>query len=134
MAQWLEELGDSEYAQTFADNDIDLETLPHLRDEDFERLGVSLGHMRKLQAAIVALSVEEPPTEEVAPSAPERRPAEAERRQLTVMFCDLVGSTALSDREQHRDRAWRHTAWRGVFRPKKRNRPVGQRGRTGGKT
>ncbi len=68
------------------------------RDGDFERLGVSLGHMRKLQAAMVALSLEEPPTGEVAPSTPERQPAEAERRQLTVMFRDLVGSTALSQK------------------------------------
>ncbi len=51
IAQWLDSrLG--QYAQAFADNGIDIEALPHLRDEDFERLGVLLGHMRRLQAAI----------------------------------------------------------------------------------
>ncbi len=52
IAQWLDSLGLSQYAQAFADNGIDIEALPHVRDEDFERLGVLLGHMRRLQAAI----------------------------------------------------------------------------------
>jgi class 3 adenylate cyclase/tetratricopeptide (TPR) repeat protein/(2Fe-2S) ferredoxin len=100
IAQWLENLGLGQYAQAFADNGIDIEALPHLRDEDFERLGVLLGHMRRLQAAIETLSADEPPTRPTPrPSKePEPRPAEAERRQLTVMFCDLVGSTELSQR------------------------------------
>ena len=100
IAQWLDSLGLGQYAQAFADNGIDIEALPHLRDEDFERLGVLLGHMRRLQAAIETLSADEPPTRPVPPPSqePELRPAEAERRQLTVMFCDLVGSTELSRR------------------------------------
>ncbi len=100
IAQWLESLGLGQYAQAFADNGIGIEALPHLRDEDFERLGVLLGHMRRLQAAIETLSADEPPTRPVPPPSkePEPRPAEAERRQLTVMFCDLVGSTELSGR------------------------------------
>ena len=100
IPQWLNRLGLGQYAQAFADNGIDIEALPHLRDEDFERLGVLLGHMRKLQAAIETLSADEPPTRPVPPPSqePEPQPAEAERRQLTVMFCDLVGSTALSAR------------------------------------
>ncbi len=100
IAQWLDRLGLGQYAQAFADNGIDIEALPHLRDEDFERLGVLLGHMRRLQAAIEALSADEPPTRPVPPPShePEPQPTEAERRQLTVMFCDLVGSTALSAR------------------------------------
>ena len=93
IAQWLEGLGLGQYAQAFAENDIDLESLPHLRDEDFERLGVSLGHMRRLQAAIEVLSADARPS---LARDPEPQTAEAERRQLTVMFCDLVGSTALS--------------------------------------
>ena len=98
IPQWLDSVGLGQYAQTFADNGIDIEALPYLRDEDFERLGVSLGHMRRLQAAIETLSADEPPTRPAAPPGkePEPRPAEAERRQLTVMFVDLVGSTALS--------------------------------------
>jgi class 3 adenylate cyclase/predicted ATPase len=98
IAQWLDRLDLGQYAQAFADNGIDIEALPHLREEDFKRLGVLLGHMRRLQAAIEALSADEPPTRPVPPprQEPEPRPAEAERRQLTVMFVDMVGSTALS--------------------------------------
>ena len=100
IARWLDRLGLGQYAQAFAENDIDLEILPHLVDEDLERLGLSLGHMRKLQVAIKTLSADEPPTRPAPPPSkePEPRPAEAERRQLTVMFCDLVGSTELSRR------------------------------------
>ncbi len=108
IARWLEGLGLGQYAQAFAENDIDLEALPHLRDEDFDRLGVSLGHMRRLQAAIDDLSEDgpstRPATSPVQPAEPQT--PEAERRQLTVMFCDLVGSTALSsnlDPEDMRD-------------------------------
>ncbi len=98
IPQWLDSLGLGQYAQAFADNGIDIEALPHLRDEDFERLGVLLGHMRRLQAAIETRSADEAATRPAAPpgKGPEPRPAEAERRQLTVMFVDLVGSTALS--------------------------------------
>src|ERR1700691_3843398 len=98
IAAWLEKLGMSEYAQRFAENDVDISVLPHLTDQDFKELGVSLGHRRKLLAAITELGG-------VAPSAPPS-PAltepklqdSAERRQVTVMFSDLVGSTALSAR------------------------------------
>ena len=100
IAQWLDSLGLGQYAQGFADNGIDMEALPHLRDEDFERLGVLLGHMRRLQAAIGTLSANEPPTRPIPPQSQELEvpSTEAERRQLTVMFCDLAGSTALSER------------------------------------
>ena len=98
IQQWLDSIGLGQYAPTFADNGIDIEALPHLRDEDFERLGVLLGHMRRLQAAIETLSADELHTRPAAAPGkePEPRLAEAERRQLTVMFVDLVGSTALS--------------------------------------
>ncbi len=100
IRQWLDGLGLGQYAQVFAENGIDMEALPHLRDEDFERLGVLLGHMRRLQAAIEALSGDEGRTRAAPPPSPEpdSQPAAAERRQLTVMFCDLVGSTALSQK------------------------------------
>jgi hypothetical protein len=62
IAAWLEKLGMSEYAQRFAENDIDISVLPHLTDQDFKELGVSLGHRRKLLAAIAELGG-------VAPSA-----------------------------------------------------------------
>ena len=66
IAQWLEGLGLGQYAEAFAKNGIDLETLPHLREEDFVQLGVLLGHMRKLQAAIETLSIDEPSTRPAA--------------------------------------------------------------------
>ncbi len=104
IPRWLESLGLGQYAEAFATNDIDAELLPDLSLEDLASLGVaSLGHRKKLLKAIAALGSAETP----APSAPPQvksTPArtapggEAERRQLTVMFCDLVGSTALSTR------------------------------------
>ena len=102
IADWLEKFGMSEYAQTFRENGIDLSVLPDLTDQDLEKLGVLLGHRRKLLRAIADLEAIEKSAPAVAvaaatPAAP--RPLDtAERRQLTVMFSDLVGSTALSAR------------------------------------
>jgi class 3 adenylate cyclase/tetratricopeptide (TPR) repeat protein len=97
IVQWLEDLGLGRYAAAFAANDIDLDVLPDLSDEDLAALGVSLGHRRKLLRAIAALDREAGET--AAPAAPPARTIAApERRQLTVMFCDLVGSTELSTR------------------------------------
>jgi SAM (Sterile alpha motif) domain-containing protein len=97
IGDWLEKLGMSEYAQRFAANDIDISVLRHLTDQDLKELGVSLGHRRKMLAAIsefAAATATEPKVFE-----PEPKPQEAaERRQVTVMFSDLVGSTALSVR------------------------------------
>jgi len=93
IAEWLEKLGLSEYAQRFAENDIDLSVLPHLTDQDLKELGVSLGHRRKILAAIAT----GPPS--LQPVLTDPKPQDtAERRHLTVMICDLVGSTALSAR------------------------------------
>jgi class 3 adenylate cyclase/tetratricopeptide (TPR) repeat protein len=96
IATWLKSLGLGEYAQRFAENDIDVSVLRYLTDQDLERLGVSLGHRRKMLAAIAGFDGVMPPTPQ-AVTEPDWR-GEAERRQLTVMFCDLVGSTALSAR------------------------------------
>jgi class 3 adenylate cyclase len=103
VAQWLEQLGLGQYASVFAENDIDGEVLCDLADSDLEKIGVTLGHRKKILKAIAALQTEfrvtTPPAE--APKA-----ADAERRQLTVMICDLVGSTELSgklDPEDLRD-------------------------------
>jgi class 3 adenylate cyclase/predicted ATPase len=102
VGRWLEDLGLAQYARTFADNDIDLDVLPHLGEQDLEKLGVSLGHRKKLLHAIVALSAGPgAPTVLATAEKPEPRPqprAAPERRQLTVLFCDLVGSTELSAR------------------------------------
>jgi class 3 adenylate cyclase len=91
IADWLEKLGLEQYAQRFAENAIDVSVLPELTDEDFDRLGVLLGHRRKMLRMIAELDQAELVAE------PARR-HDAERRHLTVMFCDLVGSTALSAR------------------------------------
>jgi class 3 adenylate cyclase len=91
IAAWLLDLGLQQYEQAFRANEIDARVLPRLTAEDLKDLGVSLvGHRRRLLDAIAALGTEEPTP------ADERAPAAAERRQLTVMFCDLVGSTELS--------------------------------------
>ena len=102
-AEWLTSLGMSEYAQRFAENDIDFTILLDLTDQDLEKIGVaSLGHRRKLLRAIANLENIEKSAPAVtvaaaAPAAPLPQDS-AERRQVTVMFCDLVGSTALSAR------------------------------------
>ena len=91
IAEWLEKRGLGQYAQRFAENDIDPSVLRDLTDHDLEKIGVSLGHRRKILRAIAEL-------DEVGPRPAPAPRAEAERRQLTVMFADLVGSTALSTR------------------------------------
>src|SRR5262245_19300310 len=96
IADWLEKLGMAEYAERFAENDIDMAVLPDLTDQHLKDLGVSLGHRLKMRRAIRELSNVSAAV--TAPSVllePTRRD-DAERRQLTVMFTDLVGSTALS--------------------------------------
>src|SRR6516165_6191484 len=96
LADWLEELGMSEYAECFAENRIDLSVLPDLTDQHLEKLGVALGDRLKILRAIRELSVAA--VAQPAPAAALVVQDSAERRQLTVMFCDLVGSTALSSR------------------------------------
>jgi class 3 adenylate cyclase/predicted ATPase len=95
VADWLKGLGLERYEQLFAENYIDADVLCDLTDHDLEKLGVPLGHRKKLMRAIVGLDkAPEASTEAASPAAVPRDTAE--RRQLTVMFCDLVGSTALS--------------------------------------
>jgi hypothetical protein len=99
---WLGGLGLGQYGQLFQDNAIDLEVLPHLTGDDLREMGVvAIGHRRKLLQAIEALqgaSGGEPEVSMAARVDSMALPQEAiaERRQLTVMFCDLVGSTALA--------------------------------------
>src|SRR5437868_9199505 len=96
IADWLDKLGLSEYAQRFADNAIDLSVIRDLTEQDLKDLGVLLGHRRKILRAIAELDAVAPAPIQTAPEPVLR--AEAERRHLTVMICDLVGSTALSAR------------------------------------
>ena len=108
IADWLEKLGLGQYTQRFAENDIDVDILGDLTDQDLEKIGVgSLGHRRKLLRAIANLKGVEQITPAVAvaaaPPATPRAADTAERRQVTVMFSDLVGSTALSARMDPED-------------------------------
>ena len=96
VADWLRSLGLSQYEAAFRESEIDADVLPELTEQHLKDLGVSLGHRLKMLRAIRALAEHTSVKEQPAP-LPEAKPhARAERRQLTVMFCDLVGSTALS--------------------------------------
>src|ERR1700738_2084081 len=95
IAAWLQGLGLERYVPAFRDNEIDWAVLPKLTSEDLREIGVAaIGHRRKLLDAIAALGATVPTAAVTAAPAP----TDAERRQLTVMFCDLVGSTALATR------------------------------------
>jgi class 3 adenylate cyclase len=108
IADWLHRLGLDQYERVFRDNDVDTETLPGLTADDLRELGVtSLGHRKKLLSAIATLSQKPDrevsgdraaPVTEVGASPAAMKTGRAERRHLTVMFADLVGSTALSVR------------------------------------
>ena len=100
IRQWLDQHGLSKYAEVFAENDVDLEVLPHLTEEHLEKLGVSLGHRVKMLKAIEELATQAATQAESAEVARHQAApsGEAERRQLTVMFADLVGSTEFSQK------------------------------------
>jgi predicted ATPase/class 3 adenylate cyclase len=91
IGQWLRDLGLQSYEQAFRENGVDLDVLPRLTADDLKEIGVSaVGHRRKILDAVGQLAVAQPSAES------QEAPGRAERRQLTVMFCDLVGSTRLS--------------------------------------
>ena len=103
FVQWLEEIGLASYADTFAENEVDLSVVGTLTDADLRELGLSLGARKKFMLAVAtrgktAVPITTITAEQfVRPStAPDS--STGERRQLTVMFCDLVGSTALSEK------------------------------------
>jgi class 3 adenylate cyclase len=109
LGSWLRSLGLAQYEAVFRENAINEAILPKLTAEDLKEIGVTaVGHRRVLLDAIATLRGETPPKQENAPSAATELATEpnrvggglpdAERRQITVMFCDLVGSTALSAR------------------------------------
>src|ERR1043166_4811236 len=103
VSDWLRNHGFERYEATFVANAIDTDVLPDLTEDDLEKLGVPLGDRKRLVRAVrtaFATSHEAPPPHEIAkrPHGEQRRKPDAERRHLTVMICDLVGSTALSAR------------------------------------
>ena len=100
IAAWLRELGLDQYERAFLDNAIDADVLPTLTADDLKDIGVTVvGHRRKLLNAIATLrEPERPAGGEPPPALSADRRTEAERRQLTVLFCDLVGSTELAAR------------------------------------
>jgi class 3 adenylate cyclase len=122
--RWLEGLGLSTYREAFHANDVDFETLKLLTAEDLQQIGVkSVGHRRRLIEAIAALGRSPPDADEAPAAAPSPSPAGSarpvaaraavsERRQITVMFCDLVDSTALSTRLDPEDLHELLTAYR----------------------
>jgi len=94
ITAWLRGLGLEQYAQSFRENNVDAAVLPALTADDLIGLGVSsIGHRRRLLAAIASAELPQPPTGDAR-----RQPGAAERRQLTVMFSDLVDSTMLASR------------------------------------
>ena len=98
VTDWLEKLGMAEYAQRFAENRIDLSVLPHLTDQHLKELGVALGDRLKMLHAIGELSGASAAAPQSTTTTTPFAQDTAERRQLTVMFTDLVGSSALSTR------------------------------------
>jgi class 3 adenylate cyclase len=106
VGSWLRSLGLGQYEAAFRDNAVDAEVLVELSDGDLAQLGVLLGHRKRLLKAIASLGAAEPAAKPTSP-APQPSSAEsAERRPITVMFCDLVGSTSLAAKLDAED--WRN--------------------------
>src|SRR5258706_15837611 len=101
IGDWLRGLGLGQYESAFRESEIEAGVLPELTDQHLQDLGVKLGHRLKMLRAIRELAGDAGVAAQPA-TAPKLQDA-AERRQLTVMFCDLVGSTALSERLEHED-------------------------------
>ena len=102
LSRWLDGLGLKQYANVFAENDVDLDALRLLSDKELHELGVSLGHRKKLLRALAEFGHDQSPAPTAAVAAPVSAaaltPETGERRQLTVMFCDMVGFTELANR------------------------------------
>src|SRR6202011_2730571 len=104
VAAWLQDLGLERYVPAFRDNDIDAEVLRKLTAEDLISIGVtSVGHRRKLLDAIASLGMAVPAAAALAPPPGVAAQVDAERRQLTVVFCRLGDAPALSTRHDPED-------------------------------
>ena len=106
VGAWLRSLGLAQYEAVFRQNDIDAEVLGDLTDADLEKLGLTLGHRKRLLKAIASLDGTEPVAKPTSPAPPSPSTDAAERRPITIMFCDLVGSTSLAARLDPED--WRN--------------------------
>jgi class 3 adenylate cyclase len=95
ITSWLQSLGLEKYDELLAGHDIDLSVAPDLTEQDLEKLGLSLGHRRKFIAAAAKLRAEDAGSHVSAKQTRSVDQSEIERRQMTVVFIDLVGSTAL---------------------------------------
>ncbi len=103
IENWLNEIGMSQYYAIFLENDVDMSILDQLTEDDLHKLGISLGHRKKLLKAINEINAV--PSQTPPDHLPDNHTG-PERRQITVMFCDMVGSTALSvqsDLEEYRE-------------------------------
>ena len=121
IRRWLEGLGLGKYANLFAENEITFDALLHLTEDDLKELGLPIGPRRVISAAIAKLTTSAPTRETARPNEPSASSGDAERRQLTILFCDLVGSTELStklDPEDMRDvlRAYQDACSREISR------------------
>ena len=106
IGAWLRSLGLSRYETTFSENSIDAEVLPDLTDGDLAQLGVNLGDRKRLLKAIASLAAIDPAVTPTRPALLSSSTDAAERRPITVMFCDLVGSTSLASKLDAED--WRN--------------------------
>src|SRR5215470_15509904 len=109
VGEWLKGVGLGQYEATFRAHDIDVDVLPDLAEADLEKIGLPLGARKRLMKAIANLRPAES-TPSTPPPGPSRPPAtflsDAERRPITVMFCDLAGSTSLAAKLDPED--WRN--------------------------
>ena len=103
IEQWLATLGLDQYSSAFRNNDIDFRALAYLNDEDLKELGVSLGHRRVLLAAVKSLDSKSSVAQPIPVSPAPPPSSEAERRQLTILFCDIADSTELTQRMDPED-------------------------------
>src|SRR6202453_4017665 len=106
VGDWLRSLGLGQYETLFRENDIDAEVLSDLTDGNLEKFGVSFGHRKRLLKAIASLAAAQPGAKPATSVPPPTATGSAERRPITVMFCDLVGSTSLAAKLDPED--WRN--------------------------
>src|SRR5580693_4241192 len=112
VGEWLKRVGLGQYEASFRAHDIDVDVLPDVTEADLEKIGLPLGARKRLMKAIANLRPAEStpstlPAETSRPTAPPSPPPhlDAERRPITVMFCDLVGSTSMAAKLDPED--WR---------------------------